>query len=269
MAKCLTDGRLSLEDSLPFDGNIIIFESAMGQLDSPRSWIIIATMQDGLSEIFLLDLGRKDYRTTWELQRRIHERRVKNEIADTLIFVEHPPVVTLGKSGKEKNIVVSERLLAERGIELFRVERGGDVTFHGPGQLVGYPVFNIRTGLVGVRKFIRKIETAVVACLDEFRLRAFQKDKLVGVWTETGKICSIGIAVKQWVSFHGFALNVNNDLTQFDIIVPCGIPGIKMTSMAAALGKDQTMARVKETLAGDFAEVFEKRTVPVCLADVI
>jgi lipoic acid synthetase len=143
------------------------------------------------------------------------------------------------------------------------------VTYHGPGQLVGYPIFNIKERLAGIRSFIEKIEEVIIATLAQFTIEAEKKEKIVGVWAGTGKICSIGIAVKKWVSFHGFALNVNTDLQYFDLIHPCGFKNIKMTSMAEILEKEVSMKAVKDVVMEEFGKVFESRIEERCLEEII
>ena len=217
----------------------------------------------------ILDLGKRDYKETWELQKFLHKKRLGNRIKDTLILVEHYPVITMGKSGKESNLLIPHRLLKEKGIEFFKIERGGDVTFHGPGQIVGYPIFNIRHGFVGIKPFIQKIEKAIILTLEAFGIAGLTRERLIGVWTEAGKICSIGIAVQRWISFHGFALNVNTDLKCFDYIVPCGLKGIKMTSMAEILRKEIPPAQVKAGLKLNFGSEFDRNPVEICLNEII
>ncbi len=209
--------------------------------------------------INVIDLGRRDYKETWDIQKSLHKQRINREISDTLILVEHNPVVTIGKSGKDVNIKVPIDFLKAKGIELYHIERGGDVTFHGPGQLVGYPIFDIKKGLAGIKPFIGKIEDVIITTLSDFNIAAFKREKMIGVWTEHGKICSIGVAVKSWVSFHGFALNVNTDLRYFELINPCGFRDIKMTSMNKILGRDVPMSAVKEDIIRNFAIAFEKK----------
>jgi lipoic acid synthetase len=222
-------------------------------------------MQD---ELYVLDLGQKNYRETWGLQKELHRLRIEGAIPDTMILVEHEPVVTMGKSGTEKNLLIPRQLLEGRGIEYYDIERGGDITFHGPGQLVGYLIFDIKKGLTGIKPFMHKIENGVIQTLKDFGIDSYRKEKLIGIWTSKGKICSIGIAVQRWVSFHGFALNVNNDLKYFDLIVPCGISGITMTSMAQNLGNTVEMNDVKEKIIDSFAETFEKEAWRKCLAEI-
>uniref|UniRef100_A0A7C4TDR1 Octanoyltransferase n=1 Tax=candidate division WOR-3 bacterium TaxID=2052148 RepID=A0A7C4TDR1_UNCW3 len=217
----------------------------------------------------VLDFGNKDYKEVWDIQKVLHKRRVNGEIPDTLILVEHNPVITMGKSGKEENIRVPMELLKEKGIDFYNIERGGDVTFHGPGQLVGYPIFNIKMGLVGIKPFIEKIEEAIIATLSDFNIKGRKREKMIGVWVDDEKICSIGIAVKEWVSFHGFALNVNTDLRYFDLINPCGFINIKMTSMHKILNQLVAMAAVKESVVKNFCKIFLKKVDIGLFNDII
>lgn len=217
----------------------------------------------------VLDLGRKDYKQVWDLQKTIHDKRVRRDIPNTLILVEHDPVITMGKSGEKTNVLVPVDLLKTKGVQYYEIERGGDVTYHGPGQLVGYPIFDVKDGLAGVKPFIRGIEEAIIATLNDFGIIGQRKEKMIGVWTEKGKICSIGVAVKRWVSFHGFALNVNTDLSYFDLIVPCGLKNVEMTSMQQILGKEISMQEVKKIVIRSFGNVFRQDSVEICSAEAI
>jgi lipoyl(octanoyl) transferase len=217
----------------------------------------------------ILDLGSRDFKEVWDLQKIIHEQRVAEKIPNLLLLVEHSPVITMGKSGKQSNVRFPVDLLKEKGVEYFQIERGGDVTYHGPGQLVGYPIFNVRDGLAGIKPFINRIEGAIIAMLGDFGIKGYRKDGMIGVWTEQGKICSIGVAVKRWVSYHGFALNVNTDLTYFDLIIPCGLKNVEMTSMQKILGRAIPMADVKVNVVEKFGKVFEQNISETCLEKII
>lgn len=217
----------------------------------------------------VVDLGTKDYKLVWDIQKEIHEKRVLNETDDTLLLVEHNPVITMGKSGKEQHLLLSQELLRKKGVAYYEIERGGDVTFHGPGQLVGYPILNIKQGLAGIRPYIERLQDVIIAVLADFSIQATAKEKMVGVWAKTGKICSIGVAVKRWVSFHGFALNVNTDLSFFDLIVPCGIKNVTITSMKEILHTDIAMHDVKEKVKAHFSALFGKRVEEQCLEKII
>ena len=215
------------------------------------------------------NIGTKDYKEVWDLQKIVHQNRVEERIPNTLILVEHNPVITMGKSGNESNVLFPIDSLKEKGVQYYEIERGGDVTYHGPGQLVGYPIFNVKDGLAGIKPFIHGIEKAVIATLVDFGIRGYQKEQMIGVWTDMGKVCSIGVAVKRWVSFHGFALNVNTDLAYFDMIVPCGLKNVEMTSMQHILGSEVSMDEVRRSVAMSFGEVFEQEVVDVCLEKII
>ncbi|MEO6120118.1 MAG: lipoyl(octanoyl) transferase LipB [Terriglobales bacterium] len=191
----------------------------------------------------VLHLGLIDYATALKLQETLVDLRKRGRIADTLLLLEHPPVITLGRNAKAANIVVSPELLAERGVEVFEVNRGGDVTFHGPGQLVGYPICDLR-GLtlevsgkrLGAVDFVRRMEEVLIRACADFDISAERVPGRTGVWTPERKIAAIGVHISRGVTSHGFALNVTTDLEQFKLIVPCGITGKNVTSMEQELG---------------------------------
>lgn len=210
------------------------------------------------SGALLLSLGRVEYGRALQFQRRLWQMRVDNEVPDTLLLLEHPPVITLGKSGKTANLLVSEDELRRRGIGLYRIERGGDITFHGPGQLVGYPVFHLKQGLVGVRPFVERVEQALVNALGRLGVDAGTRPGYVGVWCGQRKIASIGIAVKRWVTFHGFALNVSTDLSYFELMNPCGLGEVRMTSVREEGGNDSD-AEVRAKVAAGFEAVLGRQ----------
>jgi len=212
-------------------------------------------LSTGRGSVGLLSLGRVEYGRALELQRELWRLRAAEEIRDVLVLLEHEPVITLGRSAKASNLLASEAELARRGVVLYRIERGGDVTFHGPGQLVGYPVFKLEAGLAGVRRFVERIEAALVAALAELRVEASARPGHIGVWCEERKIASLGIAVKRRVTFHGFALNVSVDLDWFGLINPCGMPGVRMTSVVREGGIADD-ARVRAAVVAGFERVF-------------
>ena len=191
-----------------------------------------------MSELLVVDLGTRSYASALELQRDVARRRITGEIAeDVLMLVEHPPVVTLGRTAKSNHLIASPAYLASHGVELFEVERGGDITFHGPGQLVGYPVMDLKSHRKDLHWYLRQVEEALIQSIEAFGLGGGRVDKYTGVWVEADrdsrrKIASIGVHARDWVTWHGFALNVNTDLRYFDLIVPCGISGVTMTSIA-------------------------------------
>src|SRR3712207_4384849 len=187
-------------------------------------------------ELLVANLGLRPYAEVLELQRELARARISGELTqDLLLLVEHPPVVTLGRSAKERHIVVPRGALAARGVEVYEIERGGDVTFHGPGQLVGYPIVDLRRHKQDLHWYLRRLEEALIQALAEYEIDAGRNAPFTGVWTSGRKIASIGVHARDWVTWHGFALNVTTDLTYFDLIVPCGIQAVTMTSVAREL----------------------------------
>jgi lipoyl(octanoyl) transferase len=207
------------------------------------------------------DLGRQPYAPVWDLQRELARQRLSGELADdVLLLVEHEPVVTLGRGTRGDSLPLARAELARRGIEVHEVERGGDVTYHGPGQLVGYPIFDLRNHREDLHWYLRTLEAALVRALDTLGIPAGVIPGLTGVWTRGRKIASIGIHVKQWVTYHGFALNVTTDLSYFDLIVPCGIRDVVMTSVAMELGRtdtDRIWAETRQAVVEGVAEAFQ------------
>ena len=188
--------------------------------------------------LLVRDLGRQSYAQALELQRALARDRVAGESEeDLLLLVEHEPVVTLGRGSRPESLPLSAAVLHSKNVELHEVERGGDVTFHGPGQLVGYPILDLRNHRQDLHWYLRTLEKALITALDTLGIDAGTNPGLTGVWTRGRKIASIGIHVKQWVTYHGFALNVNTDLSYFDLIVPCGIRDVVMTSVALEAGR--------------------------------
>lgn len=207
--------------------------------------------------IIIYDWGICDYAWALRKQRIIWQKRVDNKIPDTLILTEHFPVFTIGKHGKMENLLVSEEELKSRNIKLYQIERGGDITFHGPGQLVGYPIFKFIQPFISVRKFINAIERIIIDTLGVFNISATTKEPLVGVWVGEKKIASIGIAISKHVSLHGFALNVSTDLSYFNLINPCGISNINMTSMQEILNYPIEIEKVKSVIITQFNKISE------------
>jgi lipoyl(octanoyl) transferase len=217
-------------------------------------------------EALIVDLGLLGYEQAWAFQKQVWQMRVDEQIPDTLLLVEHPPVITLGKSGKASNLLLPEAELKRRAVELYRVERGGDVTYHGPGQLVGYPIFRLEGALAGVRKYVERLEASLVHSLKTWGISAAVREKLTGVWVGDRKIAAIGVAVRSFVTFHGFALNVNTDLTPFGYIIPCGIPDKGVTSIAREIGHEIPMPGVKHQVIADLGEEFGLEFRPTCRA---
>ncbi len=205
---------------------------------------------------YLIDIPHGPYKEVWDLQKKLHDLRVRGEIPDVFILVEHNPVITIGRNAGFDNLKVPPEALREKGVELYKIERGGDVTYHGPGQLVGYPIFYIRQALAGIKGFIRNMEKALIKAVSHFGIEATVKEGLPGIWVGNDKLAAIGVAVKRWVTFHGFALNVNTDLSYFDLIVPCGLRDKGVTSMEKLLGRKVDMDEVKMRVREAFEEVY-------------
>src|SRR5438270_3955669 len=220
--------------------------------------------------ICLLHLGRIDYATALDLQRSLVELRKRRRIADTLLLLEHNPVITLGRNTNKQNLIAPPALLAQKGVELFETDRGGDVTFHGPGQLVGYPIFNLRafTPRMGAVEFVRKMEEALIRTCGDLGVVTHRIQGLTGVWTdEPAKIAAIGVHISRAVTSHGFALNVSTNLDYFKLIVPCGITDKPVTSLAQELAavdpsrKLPSLEEMAELVCRNFGKVFESQTL--------
>jgi lipoate-protein ligase B len=214
-------------------------------------------------ELWTVPLGQLDYVEALELQRSLARDRISGAIPqDILLLVEHPPVVTLGRATKAKHLVASPEFLRSKGVEVFEVERGGDVTFHGPGQLVGYPIIDLKRHRQDLHWYLRKIEEALINTLADYGIPGERNTAFTGVWTRGKKIASIGVHAREWVTWHGFALNVTTDLSYFELIVPCGIDGVVMTSIARELGLEEIAVQdVRDRVTAKFAEAFDLTAV--------
>lgn len=223
-------------------------------------------MPDDAPRLLVSDLGTLAYGRALELQREVARARIAGEIADdVLLLVEHPPVVTMGRSSKEANLLASPALLQARGVELFEVERGGDVTFHGLGQLVGYPIIDLKRHKKDLHWYLRQVEEALIRALATFGIEGGRNAGYTGVWVENRKIASIGVHARDWVTWHGFALNVTTDLDYFGLIVPCGIQAVTMTSIAREtpeLDAASLLDRTRNAVVDAFGEVFSLTPAP-------
>ena len=210
-------------------------------------------------KLLVLNLGERSYAEVLAFQRNAAARRITGEIdQDLLILVEHPAVVTLGRRKADNKLPVSEDFLRSRGIELFEVERGGGVTFHGPGQLVGYPIVNLERHKLDLHWYLRQVEEALIRTLGVYDIGAERNAGFTGVWTGGRKIASIGVHARNWVTWHGFALNVKTDLTYFNLMTPCGIDGVEMTSVAKEKPERAVpVADVAAETARRFGELFD------------
>lgn len=223
------------------------------------------------------DLGILDYKTAWDLQESLLQQGVQAKLAKSaaaedgadaatiknyLLFVEHPPVYTLGKSGKMEHVLISDEDREEKGIEFFKINRGGDITFHGPGQIVGYPIIDLEQFYTDIGRYLRELEEVIIKTLADYGIAAGRSPGETGVWIDAGvagrerKICAMGVRCSRWITMHGFAFNINTDLNYFNYIVPCGIQNKAVTSLAKELGREVPLEDVKEKLRGHFATVF-------------
>ncbi|MFT5754357.1 MAG: lipoyl(octanoyl) transferase [Flavobacterium sp.] len=224
--------------------------------------------------IQLQDLGHKDYKDTWDYQEELFkgivDLKIKNrreerneETPNYFLYVEHPHVYTLGKSGDLSNLLLSEKQLADKGATFYKINRGGDITYHGPGQIVGYPIIDLENFFTDIHKYLRFLEEAIILTLQEYNISSSRSEGETGVWLGVGtpfarKICAMGVRASRWVTMHGFALNVNADLGYFDNIIPCGIKGKAVTSLNVELGVEKVNEEeVKNKILNHFSALFE------------
>ncbi len=206
----------------------------------------------------LLALGVRDYPESLAIQSQIVERRKRNEIPDCLLLLEYPHVITLGRSGRPEHLLATERELREREIQFFLTDRGGDITYHGPGQLIAYPVLDLKVYPRDIGHYLRKLESCIIATLNEFGIAAGRTPGATGVWVGDEKIAAIGVRTSQWVTSHGAALNVNSDLNYFKLIVPCGLHSKGVTSISRLLGRPVDLDKVKDYFCFHFERVFNR-----------
>jgi lipoyl(octanoyl) transferase len=220
-----------------------------------------------MKPVYFEDLGQISYRRAWDYQeelllRNVERKRNAESTTHHLLFLEHPPVYTLGKSGHEENVLISEEQRTGKGIEFFRTNRGGDITFHGPGQLVCYPIFDLENFYTDIGRYLRNLEEVVINTMAVYGLKGERSKGETGVWLDPGipgmerKICAMGVRCSRWITMHGLALNVNTDLSYFDYIIPCGIRDKKVTSLARELGRELPMHEVKTVMQQQFENVF-------------
>ena len=221
-------------------------------------------------KVIFQDLGLTDYFDTWQYQTEIHqklkeEKKIINNPnpSHTLIFCEHHAVFTLGRSGSQENLIVSPEYLAENNIQFYKINRGGDITYHGPGQIVGYPIFDLDLFFNDVHKYVRLLEESVIQTLEHYNIIGYREAGYTGVWINRGnekrKICAIGVHLSRWISLHGFAFNINTNLDHFNFIIPCGIKdeGKSVTSLEKELGAKQNIDEVKYILKNKISSIFE------------
>jgi lipoyl(octanoyl) transferase len=230
-----------------------------------------------MQKVLFQDLGNKAYQETWDYQTELLQENVKikfdnrknnekNSTKSHFLFVEHSHVYTLGKSGDISNLLLNEQQLEEKGITFFKINRGGDITYHGPGQIVGYPILDLENFFTDIHKYLRLLEESIILTIAEYGLIGTRSEGETGVWLDVGtpfarKICALGVRASRWITMHGFALNVNTDLGSFEHIIPCGIRGKAVTSMQLELGKEISVIEVKEKIKKHFCELFEAKFV--------
>ena len=226
-------------------------------------------------QIIFQDLGKMPYQAAWDYQEKLLQENVKRKstvggqqyTVNHLLFVEHPPVYTLGKSGNMDNVLMSDDELQANNIEFFHTNRGGDITFHGPGQIVGYPILDLEKFYTDIGKYLRNIEEVIILTMAEYGIKGDRSAGETGVWIEPGvpgkerKICAIGVRCSRWITMHGFAFNVNTDLSYFNNIIPCGIVNKQVTSMQKELGHPLDLQEVKDKVKSNFGRVFEAELV--------
>ncbi|UCC80041.1 MAG: lipoyl(octanoyl) transferase LipB [Candidatus Zixiibacteriota bacterium] len=214
-------------------------------------------MTEKLKKLVSVDLGRTDYKTAWDLQKKLVELRQKEEIPDVLLFTEHNPVITMGRASSAGNLLCSPEELKKKNIELFEIERGGDVTFHGLGQLVIYPILDLNEHGRDLHRYLRNLEKTIIDVLKEYGIDAGAKEGLTGVWAGNHKLAAIGVAVSRWITYHGAALNINTDLDYFKLITPCGISEFPVGSIKSMIGDEVDPDEVKNRLEKSFANTFD------------
>lgn len=208
-------------------------------------------------EILYIDAGLIDYKEAWDLQKKLLDLRYQNKIPDVLLLLEHPNTYTLGKVADKNNLLSDQDFLKENKISVYEIDRGGDITYHGPGQIVGYPIINLDNWKRDAHEYLRGLEEVIIRTCDEFGLKSQRNPKYTGVWIEDRKIAAIGIKISRWITMHGFAFNVNTDLSLFNGIIPCGIKEKSVTSLSKELNVEVEIKIVKEKLLKNFQHFFD------------
>ncbi|MFH0734372.1 MAG: lipoyl(octanoyl) transferase LipB [bacterium] len=214
------------------------------------------------------NLGLIDYKKAWDLQHNVFAKRVDNKINDTFFMLEHPNTYTLGKVASKDNLIGSEEYLKSKGISVYEIDRGGDITYHGPGQIVGYPIIDLKNWKQDTHLYLRNLEEVIIQVCNNYGLIAGRKKEYTGVWIGEKKICAIGIKISRWVTMHGFAFNVNTDLKLFDGIVPCGIKDKEVTSLSKELNRNLDIEEVKRKILEKFIKMFEYNEFNITNPDV-
>lgn len=210
-----------------------------------------------ISKIKHIDLGKRDYKEVWDLQKNTHNQKVNGETEDILYTVEHDHVYTLGKTGSRDHILINDDEMKQRGISYYEIDRGGDITYHGPGQLVAYPILDLNNYYKDTHRYLRDLEEAVILTLRELGIEGHREAEFTGVWVGEEKICAIGIKVSRWITMHGIAFNINTDLSYFDKIIPCGIFHKGVTSVEKLTGEKADFDKIKQIYVKNFLNVFD------------
>jgi lipoate-protein ligase B len=205
----------------------------------------------------LIDIGTTEYGIAWELQKSLHQERVSQNIPDTILLTEHYNTYTIGKSGGDDHLLASDNELQRGNVSVFKTDRGGDITYHGPGQIVCYPIIDLSNYYQDVHRYLRDLEEVIIRVLAHYGIEGHREPEYTGVWVGSEKICAIGVKISRWVTMHGFAFNVNTDLSYFGRIIPCGIFHKGVTSLAQLLGKEVDVTETKKIIAEKFGEVFQ------------
>jgi lipoate-protein ligase B len=210
----------------------------------------------GYKRLKVINLGRTDYEPTWNLQKQLLSLRARSKVPDCLVITEHNPVITMGRGTRSSNLLASSDELALKGVRLYEIERGGDITFHGPGQVVLYPIVDLRNRGRDVHQYLRDLERVVIDALAELGLTAGIKQGLTGIWVDDHKLGAIGVAVSRWITYHGLALNVTTDLDYFKLINPCGITEYPVGSVSQLVGREITLDHINELLTNSLVNAF-------------
>lgn len=209
-----------------------------------------------MKQLLVVNLGRTKYADAWELQKQVFTARLEQRICDVLLLTEHDHVYTLGKAADDNHLLAKDEELSKKGVDVFWIDRGGDITYHGPGQIVGYPIIDLNQHYNDIHRYLRDIEEAIIRTLGEYGISAGREPEFTGVWVKDEKIAALGVKVSKWITMHGFALNVNTDLSFYDRIIPCGIFHKGITTIQNLLGKEIVLEDVHQKLINHFASLF-------------
>jgi lipoate-protein ligase B len=231
--------------------------------------MIVQRQLPGQRNTLVCDLGLSDYNDAWKLQQKVLEMRAAGEIPDLLLLTEHDHVFTVGKSGTEEHLFASKNALKQEGVEFYHVDRGGDITYHGPGQLVAYPILDLQEYYLDVHRYLRDLEEAIIMTLGEYGIVGERDPRYTGVWVGGKKLAAIGVKVSRWITMHGVAINVNSDLSYFDRIVPCGISGRGVTSVERMLSRRVALNEFSKLFVNSFGRVFGCSPAFISLEDLL